>query len=175
MEYRRIQQVWFLILLGAVTVAFLWLTLDFIQPVFWAAVLAVIFNPLQRQLENLFGGRRTQAALAGTILILVVVFVPLILVGIAVSQEALGLYDRAGADDVVELIQQTALTAYRALKLRDYGRIDLRLAQNGRVYVIEANPNPWLDPAAEFAMAAKESGISYRDVIERIVNEAMKR
>lgn len=79
------------------------------------------------------------------------------------------------ADDVVELIQQTALTAYRALKLRDYGRIDLRLAQNGRVYVIEANPNPWLDPAAEFAMAAKESGISYRDVIERIVNEAMKR
>lgn len=79
------------------------------------------------------------------------------------------------ADDVVELIQQTALTAYRALKLRDYGRIDLRFAQNGRVYVIEANPNPWLDPAAEFAMAAKESGISYRDVIERIVNEAMKR
>ncbi|MGN6182864.1 MAG: D-alanine--D-alanine ligase family protein [Thermoanaerobaculia bacterium] len=79
------------------------------------------------------------------------------------------------ADDVVELIQQTALTAYRALKLRDYGRIDLRVAQNGRVYVIEANPNPWLDPAAEFAMAAKESGISYRDVIERIVNEAMKR
>ncbi len=79
------------------------------------------------------------------------------------------------ADDVVELIQQTALTAYRALKLRDYGRIDLRLAQNGRVYVIEANPNPWLDPAAEFAMAAKESGISYRDVIERIVSEAMKR
>ncbi|HEX2834453.1 MAG TPA: D-alanine--D-alanine ligase [Thermoanaerobaculia bacterium] len=78
-------------------------------------------------------------------------------------------------DDVVELIQQTAITAYRALRLRDYGRIDLRLAENGRVYVIEANPNPWLDPAAEFAMAAKESGRSYRDVIATIVDEAMKR
>ncbi|HEX7829129.1 MAG TPA: D-alanine--D-alanine ligase [Thermoanaerobaculia bacterium] len=78
-------------------------------------------------------------------------------------------------DDVVESIQQAAVTAYRALKLRDYGRIDLRLAENGRVYVIEANPNPWLDPAAEFAMAAKESGRSYTDVIATIVEEAMKR
>lgn len=78
-------------------------------------------------------------------------------------------------EDVVEMIQQNAITAYRALRLRDYGRIDLRLAENGRVYVIEANPNPWLDPAAEFAMAAKESGRSYRDVIETIVAEAMKR
>jgi predicted PurR-regulated permease PerM len=106
MEYRRIQQVWFFILLGAVTAAFFWLTLDFIQPVFWAAVLAVIFNPLQRQLEDLCGGRRTQAALAGTLLILVVVFVPLILIGVAVSQEALGVYDRIQKGEVdLETIQ----------------------------------------------------------------------
>ena len=78
-------------------------------------------------------------------------------------------------EDVVASIQQTAVTAYRALKLRDYGRLDLRLAENGRVYVIEANPNPWLDPAAEFAMAAKESGRSYTDMIGEIVEEAMKR
>lgn len=78
-------------------------------------------------------------------------------------------------DETIENIQQTALTAYRALRLRDYGRIDLRLAQNGRVYVIEANPNPWLDPAAEFAMAIKESGRTYTQMIETIVGEAMKR
>jgi predicted PurR-regulated permease PerM len=94
MEYRRVQQVWFLILLGAVSVAFIWLTLDFIEPVFWAAVLAIIFNPLQRQLDGLFRGRTSLAALAGTLFILLVVFVPLLLMGIAVSQEALGLYDR---------------------------------------------------------------------------------
>ena len=78
-------------------------------------------------------------------------------------------------DEVVANIQQTALTAYRALKLRDYGRIDMRLAENGRVYVLEANPNPWLDPAAEFAMAAKEGGRSYTQLIAEIVDLAMKR
>lgn len=78
-------------------------------------------------------------------------------------------------EDVVANIQQTAVTAFRALKLRDYGRIDLRLAANGRVYVLEANPNPWLDPAAEFAMAAKESGRSYTQLIGEIVEAAMKR
>ena len=78
-------------------------------------------------------------------------------------------------DEVVANIQQTALTAYRALKLRDYGRIDMRLAEGGRVYVLEANPNPWLDPAAEFAMAAKEGGRSYTQLIADIVDLAMKR
>ena len=60
MEQRRIERAWFFIFLAAVTVAFLWLTLDFIEPVFWAAVLAIIFNPLQRQLEELLrkGARR---------------------------------------------------------------------------------------------------------------------
>jgi D-alanine-D-alanine ligase len=78
-------------------------------------------------------------------------------------------------EETTERIQQTALTAYRALKLRDYGRIDLRLAPNGRVYVIEANPNPWLDPTAEFMMAAKESGRSYTETIGEIVELAMQR
>jgi D-alanine-D-alanine ligase len=79
------------------------------------------------------------------------------------------------AEEVVASIQQTAVTAFRALKLRDYGRIDLRLAENGRVYVIEANPNPWLDPVAEFAMAAKESGRSYVEMVGEIVESAMGR
>jgi D-alanine-D-alanine ligase len=78
-------------------------------------------------------------------------------------------------DDLLERIRQTAITAFRALKLRDYGRIDLRVKDNGRVYVLEANPNPWLDPAAEYAMAAKESGRSYTQLIEAIVTDAMKR
>lgn len=78
-------------------------------------------------------------------------------------------------EETVERIQQTAVTAFRALKLRDYGRIDVRLDAKGKVYVLEANPNPWLDPAAEFAMAAKEGGRSFTDVIASIVESAMKR
>ena len=94
MEHRTVQQAWFLILLGAVSLAFLWLTLDFIEPVFWAAVLAIIFNPLQKQLEVAIRGRKTQAALISTIAIVLVVFLPITLIGLAVSQEALNLYDR---------------------------------------------------------------------------------
>jgi len=94
MEQRRIERAWFFIFLAAVTVAFLWLTLDFIEPVFWAAVLAIIFSPLQRQFEALLKGRKTPAALITMLIIVLVVFLPLVLIGVAVSQEALNLYDR---------------------------------------------------------------------------------
>lgn len=72
-------------------------------------------------------------------------------------------------------IQQTAIDAFRALRLRDYGRIDMRVTEDGSVYVIEANPNPWLASPAEFSMAAKESGRSYTDLIGEIVELAMRR
>lgn len=72
-------------------------------------------------------------------------------------------------------LSETALAAYRAVKLRDYGRIDMRLTAEGEVYVIEANPNPWLSSKHEFAMAGKKSGRSYTQLIEEIVEIAMLR
>ena len=57
-------------------------------------------------------------------------------------------------------LSETALSAYQALKLRDYGRIDMRLSKKGEVFVIEANPNPWLASTAEFVMAAKKNAMS---------------
>jgi D-alanine-D-alanine ligase len=78
-------------------------------------------------------------------------------------------------EEVVEQIHEIALTTWRALKFRDYGRIDCRLTKEGKVYVLEANPNPWLDPSAEFFMAAKESGRSYAEMIRTIVESAVER
>jgi D-alanine-D-alanine ligase len=72
-------------------------------------------------------------------------------------------------DETMQSLKDTALAAYRALKLRDYARIDMRLNKKGKVYVIEANPNPWLASAAEFTMAAKKAGYNYTDMIEKIV------
>jgi D-alanine-D-alanine ligase len=72
-------------------------------------------------------------------------------------------------------LSETALAAYRAVKLRDYGRIDMRLTPEGDVYVIEANPNPWLSSKHEFAMAAKKSGRSYTQLIGEIVELAVER
>ena len=83
------------------------------------------------------------------------------------------------ADDLDEPTMQklsgTALAAYRAVKLRDYGRIDMRLTEKGEVYVIEANPNPWLSSKHEFAMAAKKSGRSYTQLIADILKLAIER
>lgn len=78
-------------------------------------------------------------------------------------------------EETIENIQQTAVDAYRAMRLRDYGRIDMRLRDDGKVYVIEANPNPWLSSSAEFMMAAKESGRSYTQTIGDIIEHAVSR
>src|ERR1700689_4369973 len=72
-------------------------------------------------------------------------------------------------------LTEIAIKAYRAVRLRDYGRIDMRISSKGEVYVIEANPNPWLSSAQEFFMAAKKSGLSYTQMIGEIVDLAMAR
>src|SRR6187551_1693928 len=78
-------------------------------------------------------------------------------------------------EDAVNLMQQTAVAVFQALELRDYGRVDMRLQADGRVHVIEANPNPWLSSKAEFAMAARKAGRTYSQLVEEIVELAMAR
>ena len=78
-------------------------------------------------------------------------------------------------DETVFALQRAAIAAYQALELRDYGRIDMRLAPDGRVHVIEANPNPWLSSRAEFPMAARKSGRTYTELIGDIVALATAR
>ncbi|MGH9521151.1 MAG: D-alanine--D-alanine ligase family protein [Terriglobales bacterium] len=79
------------------------------------------------------------------------------------------------AEETVQKLYDTSQAAYRALKMRDFARIDMRLTPKGEVYVIEANPNPWLWSSAEFAMAAKQAGRSYTDMIGEIVELALAR
>jgi D-alanine-D-alanine ligase len=93
--------------------------------------------------------------------------------------EAYKVTKSAPAEDLDESttkrLSETALSAYQALKLRDYGRIDMRLSKKGEVFVIEANPNPWLASTAEFAMAAKKAGRNYVELIAEIVDLARSR
>jgi D-alanine-D-alanine ligase len=93
--------------------------------------------------------------------------------------EAYKVTKSAPAEDLDEAVtkrlSETALSAYQALKLRDYGRIDMRLSKKGEVFVIEANPNPWLASTAEFAMAAKKAGRNYTELIAEIVDLARSR
>ncbi len=78
-------------------------------------------------------------------------------------------------EETARRLSETALAVYQALKLRDYGRIDMRLTKEGEVYVIEANPNPWLSSGAEFHMAARKAGRSYSQLISEIVDLARAR
>jgi D-alanine-D-alanine ligase len=78
-------------------------------------------------------------------------------------------------EDTATRLTEIAVKAYRAVRLRDYGRIDMRISNKGEIYVIEANPNPWLSSAQEFFMAAKKSGLSYAQMIGEIVDLAMAR
>ncbi|MEP6918785.1 MAG: D-alanine--D-alanine ligase [Acidobacteriota bacterium] len=79
------------------------------------------------------------------------------------------------SEETAALLQQTAVAVFQALELRDYARIDMRLRPDGRVAVIEANPNPWLASKAEFAMAARKAGRNYTQLIEELVDLAMAR
>lgn len=92
------------------------------------------------------------------------------------DSEAYKVTKSSPAEDIdektTELLTKTALNAYQILKLRDYGRIDMRLTPKGDVYVIEANPNPWLSSDSEFFMLVKKSGRSYADMIKEIIEFA---
>ena len=74
-----------------------------------------------------------------------------------------------------ERIREIAVETFHALRLRDYGRIDLRVTPSGEIYVIEANPNCYLERESEFARAARKSGLEYDAMIAQIVALAMAR
>jgi D-alanine-D-alanine ligase len=79
------------------------------------------------------------------------------------------------SDELRAKLQKVALDAYRALRVRDYGRIDLRLTESGDVYVIEVNASCYLEQSGEFARAAAAAGTDYPTLINRIVEEACSR
>ncbi len=72
-------------------------------------------------------------------------------------------------------IQEVSLAAYRALRVRDYGRVDLRLTDSGEVFVIEVNANCYLERSGEFAVAAEAAGIDYDSLINQIADMAVRR
>jgi D-alanine-D-alanine ligase len=66
-------------------------------------------------------------------------------------------------------VQHLAKRVYRALDLSGYARVDMRLAPDGRIFVIEANANPQLAQGEDFAESAKRAKVSYSELLERIM------
>lgn len=73
-------------------------------------------------------------------------------------------------EDVERRLIRIAKRVYRSLSLNGYGRIDFRLTEEGEIYFIEANPNCDVGFDDELHLAAKASGLSYLELLQRILN-----
>ncbi|NIL99031.1 MAG: D-alanine--D-alanine ligase [Planctomycetales bacterium] len=71
-------------------------------------------------------------------------------------------------------IAKLCKNVYRRLNMSGYGRMDLRLRPDGRVFVIEANANPNLEFGEDFAESAESVGINYETLLQRIVNLGLR-
>jgi D-alanine-D-alanine ligase len=77
-------------------------------------------------------------------------------------------------EDQRRAMGETAVTAYRAVGCRDYGRLDFRL-RDGVFYLLDVNPNPDLTSNGSFVCGAEEIGLTQAQIVSRLVNLAAER
>jgi D-alanine-D-alanine ligase len=78
-------------------------------------------------------------------------------------------------EDLAQEIEQTALKAFRALGCRDWCRMEMRLGQDGTLYVLELNPIAGIDPSYWLPKAAEVAGLGYEGLVNGILNQALAR
>ncbi|MBD3236333.1 MAG: D-alanine--D-alanine ligase [Candidatus Eisenbacteria bacterium] len=92
-------------------------------------------------------------------------------------QKKWGVTSRAAKDLTPEMtrrIHQRCRRIYRILNLSGYARMDFRLAPDGALYFLEANPNPQLAYGEDFAESAELRGIPYDRLLQRILNLGLR-
>ncbi|HEX9156247.1 MAG TPA: ATP-grasp domain-containing protein, partial [Nitrospira sp.] len=71
-------------------------------------------------------------------------------------------------------IQHLAKRVYRALGLSGYARIDMRMDENGQLYVLEANPNPQIAHSEDFADSAEKANYPYKELLQELLNVGLR-
>jgi D-alanine-D-alanine ligase len=79
------------------------------------------------------------------------------------------------SSDLKKKLDDLALKVYRSVECRDFGRVDFRVDNNGNPYVLEINPLPSLSTEDVFMLIAKNIGITYEQMVGKILNSAMVR
>jgi len=82
---------------------------------------------------------------------------------------------RRTAPGTARAIKEAAKAAWKALGLRDYGRVDIRIGEDGDPRVLDVNPNPDVSPGAGLAKAAERDGLTHEELIAGIVESALRR
>lgn len=100
MQLRNLESRVFLSLVLLTTAVFLWMIRGFLMPVFWAAVFAMLFQPLYLRLVERSGGRRSVAALACTVIVVLVVLIPSALLAAALARQGFSLYERIASGEI---------------------------------------------------------------------------
>jgi D-alanine-D-alanine ligase len=71
-------------------------------------------------------------------------------------------------------MQRIAKRTFKVFGLSGYARIDLRVDAEGKIYVIEANPNPDISIRDDFALSAKHIGYRYKELLKKIVQYGLQ-
>lgn len=71
-------------------------------------------------------------------------------------------------------LQEVCKKIYRLLQIQGFGRIDLRIKENGNIYFIEANPNPSIAKREDYALSAHKGGMPYDELISKIVSLSLR-
>lgn len=79
------------------------------------------------------------------------------------------------APELACALEDLSRKAWHLLGLRGYARVDFRLNADGSPTILEINPNPCLEPEAGLPAAALKAGMSYAELVERILNAAIPR
>jgi len=116
-------------LLGLVSIAFIWILLPFYGAVFWAAILGIVFAPMQRRLQLKFGWQRNLTSLCTLSICLVIAILPVITISVLLVQEGVELYKKieSGELDIAGYVTQFkhSLPPYFQLMLDRFGMGEL--------------------------------------------------
>jgi D-alanine-D-alanine ligase len=76
---------------------------------------------------------------------------------------------------LLRVLKRNALRCWHLFQLRGYARVDYRVDPNGTPWVLEINSNPCLSPDSGFTAATEQAGLSYEEVIRRIVGDSLRK
>jgi D-alanine-D-alanine ligase len=71
-------------------------------------------------------------------------------------------------------VAETAMKAFKAVIGRGYARMDMRMDENGKLHVMEINPNPDISPETGAARQSAAAGMKYAEFINKLVNMALE-